>query len=184
MTEATCKRELEFEIPAENIEKATDQLARDYAKMARIPGFRPGKAPIPLIRRRFASDLHGEVVQNLVPEFLEQVLTEKKMVPVTRPQVEEVNPAAEGQPKSDGPLKFKAIFEVVPEFDLGDYKDLEIEIFDIGVGEPQIDKAIEEMRDRSATVVPVEGRPIADGDYAQIKLKGTSSNGGDPVDAD
>jgi trigger factor len=152
--------------------------------MARIPGFRPGKAPIPLIRRRFASDLHGEVVQNLVPEFLEQVLTEKKMVPVTRPQVEEVNPAAEGQPKSDGPLKFKAIFEVLPEFDLGDYKDLEIEISDIEVGEPQIDKAIEEMRDRSATVVPVEGRPIADGDYAQIKLKGTSSNGGDPVDAD
>jgi len=175
---------LEFEIPAENVEKATDKLARDYAKMARIPGFRPGKAPIPLIRRRFASDLHGEVVQNLVPEFLEQVLTEKKMVPVTRPQVEEVNPAAEGQPKSDGPLKFKAIFEVLPEFDLGDYKDLEIEISDIEVGEPQIDKAIEEMRDRSATVVPVEGRPIADGDYAQIKLKGTSSNGGDPVDAD
>ena len=67
MTEATCKRELEFEIPAENVEKATDKLARDYAKMARIPGFRPGKAPIPLIRRRFATDLHGEVIQNPRP---------------------------------------------------------------------------------------------------------------------
>src|SRR5271170_7443833 len=123
MTEATCKRELEFEIPAENVEKATDKLARDYAKMARIPGFRPGKAPIPLIRRRFATDLHGEVVQNLVPEFLEQVLTEKKMIPVTRPQVEEVT-AAEGQPKTDGALKFKAIFEVLPEFELGGYQEL------------------------------------------------------------
>jgi trigger factor len=183
MTEATCKRELEFEIPAENVEKATDKLARDYAKMARIPGFRPGKAPIPLIRRRFASDLHGEVVQNLVPEFLEQVLTEKKMIPVTRPQVEEVSAPAEGQPKSDGPLKFKAIFEVLPEFELGDYKDLEIEVSDIEVGDPQIDKAIEEMRDRSATMVPVEGRPVADADFVQLNLKGTSSNGGDPIDA-
>jgi trigger factor len=184
MTEATCKRELEFEIPAENVEKATDKLARDYAKMARIPGFRPGKAPIPLIRRRFASDLHGEVIQNLVPEFLEQVLTEKKMIPVTRPQVEEVAPVAAGQPKSEGPLKFKAIFEVLPEFELGDYKDLEVEVTDMEVGDPQVDKAIEEMRERSATFVPVEGRAIADGDFAQLKLKGTSSDGGDPIEAD
>ena len=70
MTEATCKREIELEIPAENVQKATEKVARDIARIARIPGFRPGKAPVTLVRRRFAEDIQGEVVQSLVPEYL------------------------------------------------------------------------------------------------------------------
>ena len=62
-TEATCKREIELEIPADNVQKAADKITRDIAKVARIPGFRPGKAPTAIIRRRFASDIEGEVVQ-------------------------------------------------------------------------------------------------------------------------
>jgi trigger factor len=69
-TEATCRREIELEIPADNVKKVTNKVTRDIAKVARIPGFRPGKAPETLIRRRFASDIEGEVVQTLVPEYL------------------------------------------------------------------------------------------------------------------
>ncbi len=178
MTEATCKREIELEIPAENVQKATEKVARDIARVARIPGFRPGKAPVTLVRRRFADDIQGEVVQSLVPEYLEKALDEKKLVPVTRPEVDKV------EFKEGEPLRFRAIFEVLPEFELGDYKNLTIQVDEIEVGDAQVDKTLEEMRERAATFVPVEGRPAQDGDHVLIKLSGVPAEGGDPVQAD
>ena len=178
MTETTCKREIELEIPAENVSKATDKVARDLARVARIPGFRPGKAPVTLIRRRFAGDIQGEVLQSLVPEYLEKALDEKKLVPVTRPEVDKV------EFKEGEPLKFRAVFEVLPEFELGEYKGLEIQVDAVEAGEPQVDKVVEEMRERAATFVPVEGRAAKDGDYSLIKLSGMPEGGGDPVEAD
>src|ERR1700722_11066320 len=97
MTEATCKREIELEIPAENVQKATEKVTRDLARIARIPGFRPGKAPVTLVRRRFSDDIEREVVQSLVPEYLEKSLDEQKLVPVTRPVVDKVE-FKEGEP--------------------------------------------------------------------------------------
>lgn len=178
MAEASCKREVELEIPAENVQKAAEKVARDFAKIARVPGFRPGKAPVTLIRRRFAEDIQGEVVQSLVPEYLEKALDEKKLVPVTRPAVEKI------EFKEGEPLKFRAVFEVLPEFELGDYKNLEVQVDAIETGDAQVDKAIEEMRERAATFVPVEGRAAKDGDFVLIKLMGTPVGGGDPVQAD
>jgi trigger factor len=178
MTETTCKREIELEIPAENVTKATEKVARDLARVARIPGFRPGKAPVTLIRRRFAGDIQGEVLQSLVPEYLEKALDEKKLVPVTRPEVDKV------EFKEGEPLKFRAIFEVLPEFELGEYKGLEIQVDAVKAGEAQVDTVLEEMRERAATFVPVEGRAATDGDFALIKLSGMPEGGGDPVEAD
>jgi trigger factor len=178
MTEATCKREVELEIPAENVQKATEKVARDIARVARVPGFRPGKAPITLIRRRFAEDIQGEVVQSLVPEYLEKALDEKKMTPVTRPEVDQV------QFKEGEPLKFRAVFEVLPDFELGDYKNLQVSIDEIKIGDEQVEKTMEEMRERGASYVPVEGRPAKDGDYVLLKLIGTPAGGGEPIQAD
>jgi trigger factor len=178
MTETTCKREIELEIPAENVSRATEKVARDLARVARIPGFRPGKAPVTLIRRRFADDIQGEVLQSLVPEYLEKVLDEKKLVPVTRPEVDKV------EFKEGEPLKFRAVFEVLPEFELGDYKGLEVQVDAVEAGEAQVDKVLEEMRERAATFVPVEGRAAKDGDFALIKLSGMPEGGGEPVEAD
>jgi trigger factor len=178
MTEATCKRELELEIPAENVTKATEKVARDLARVARVPGFRPGKAPVTLIRRRFAEDIQGEVVQSLVPEYLEKALGEKNLTPVTRPEVDKVD-FKEGEP-----LRFRAVFEVLPEFELGDYKNLTVHIDAIEAGDAQVNKTIEEMRERAATFVPVEGRSAKDGDYVLIKLSGMPVGEGEPVQAD
>ncbi len=177
MTEATatCRREIDLEIPAENVQKTTEKIAKDLARVARIPGFRPGKAPVTLIRRRFAEEIKGEVLESLAPEYLQQALTEKKLNPITRPQIDNVDFT------EAGPLKFRATFEVLPEFELGDYKDLKIEVEAIDVGDTEIDKTLEEMRQRGATYVPVEGRPAQDGDYVQVKLMGTPAGGGDPI---
>jgi trigger factor len=178
MSEATCRRELELEIPAETVQKAVERVAKEFAKVARVPGFRPGKAPVTLIRRRFADDIKSEVLQSLVPEQVERAVTEGKLVPVTQPQIDKVDFT------ETGPVKFRATFEVLPEFELGQYKDLEVEVEDHKIEDADVDKAIEEMRDRAANFVPVEGRAIADGDFAQLKLKGIPAGSGDPLEAD
>ena len=178
MTEATCRREIDLEIPAENVQKATDKVARDIARIARIPGFRPGKAPVTLVRRRFAGDIQGEVVQSLVPEYLEKALDEKKLVPITRPEVDKIDF------KDGEPLRVHAVFEVLPEFELGDYKNLQIQVDNIEIGDAQVDKTLEEMRERAASFVPVEGRPAKDGDSVLVKLTGVPKGGGDAVHAD
>ncbi len=178
MTEATCKREIDLEIPADQVQKAADKITRDIIKVARIPGFRPGKAPVTLVRRRFADDIQGEVVQSLVPEYLEKALVEKNLNPITRPEVDKI------EFKDGEPLKVHAVFEVLPEFELGEYKNLTVQVDEIAAGDAEVDKAIEEMRERAATFVPVEGRAAKDGDSVLIKLKGTPAEGGDPVEAD
>src|SRR5580692_8959443 len=163
MSEATCRRELELEIPAETVQKTVEKVAREFAKVARVPGFRPGKAPVTLIRRRFAEDIKSEVLQSLVPEQIERAVTESKLVPVTQPHIDKVDFT------ESGPVKFRASFEVLPEFELGQYKDLEVEIDDVKIEDADVDKGIEELRERASTFVPVEGRAVADGDYAQLK---------------
>ena len=178
MTEETCKRELELEIPAENVKKATEKISRDLARVARIPGFRPGKAPVTLIQRRFAEEIKGEVLDSLLPDVLSQSLQEKKMIPVNQPQVDQVNFT------ENGPVKFRATFEVLPEFELTGYKGLEIEVDKLEIGDAEVNKAIEEIRERAATFAPVEGRAIQDGDFAQLKLIGAPEGGGEPVRAE
>jgi trigger factor len=180
MTEATatCRRELDIEIPAEEVTKASDKIVRDIAKVARVPGFRPGKAPATLIRRRFADDIRSELLQQLLPERIEQAMTKEKLVPVTQPQVDKVD-YVEGSP-----LKFRASFEVLPEFELAPYKDVEVEIEAPEVGDEDVEKTLTEMRERAATYVPVEDRAVKDSDYAQLKLVGIPAGGGEPLKAE
>src|ERR1700722_13185219 len=106
MAETNCRRELDLEIPAEDVQKAVERVAKEFARVAKIPGFRPGKAPVTLIRRRFADDIKGEVLQSLVPEQIDKAVKDQKLVPITQPQVDKVDFA------ENGPVKFHAIFEV------------------------------------------------------------------------
>jgi trigger factor len=178
MAEASCRRELDLEIPAEEVIKATERVAKELARVARVPGFRPGKAPISLIKRRFADDIKGEVLQSLVPERVEKAVVEQKLSPVSQPQVDKLD-FNEGQP-----LKFRAVFEVLPEFELGTYKGLTIEMPPMDVTDDDVNKALEETRERAAAFAPVEGRAVENGDFAQLKLVGTPADGGEPINAD
>jgi trigger factor len=175
---ATCRRELVLEIPAEDVTKAVDKVAKEFARLANVPGFRKGKAPLTLIRKRFADDIKGEVLQSLVPEKLEKAVNEQKLQPVSQPSVEKLD-YNEGQP-----LKFTAVFEVLPEFNLGNYKDLTLELPRMEVTDADVDRALEEARERASTFTPVEGRALADGDYAQLKLAGTPGDGSEPLQAE
>jgi trigger factor len=176
--DATCRRELDLEIPADEVSKAMERVAKEFAKVARVPGFRPGKAPITLIRRRFADDIKGEVLQSLVPERVEKAVNEQKLTPVSQPKVEQLD-FNDGQP-----LKFRAVFEVLPEFELGNYKDLQLEMPVMDVVDEDVTKTLEDMRERAAAFAPAEGRAVQDGDFVQLKLTGTAEGEGEPLQAD
>jgi trigger factor len=178
MPEATCRRELDLEIPADEVSKKMESVAKEFARMATVPGFRPGKAPVSLIRRRFADGIKDEVLQSLVPQRVEKAVTEQKLTPVSQPHVEKLD-FAEGQP-----LKFRAVFEVLPEFELGDYKNLELEMPAMDITDEDVNKALEETRERAAAFAPVEGRPAENGDFVQLKLLGTPAGGGEPLQAE
>src|ERR1700676_314423 len=178
MAEATCRRELDLEIPAEEVTKKIESVAKEFARIARVPGFRPGKAPVSLIRKRFAEDIKGEVLQSLVPERVEKAVSEQKLTPVSQPKVEQLD-FNDGQP-----VKFRAVFEVLPEFELGNYKDLQLEMPVMDVVDEDVTKTLEDMRERAAAFAPAEGRAVQDGDFIQLRLTGTPEGGGEPLQAD
>jgi trigger factor len=178
MADASCRRELELEIPAEEVTKASEKVAKEFAKMARVPGFRPGKAPISLIKRRFAEDIKSEVLQNLVPETVEKAVAEQKLSPVSQPQVDKL------EFKEGEPVKFRASFDVLPEFTLASYKNLEIEMPEMNLTDEDVAKALTEMQQRAAAFTPVEGRAVQNNDFVQVKLNGTPEGGGEPLQAE
>jgi len=178
MADVNCRRELDLEIPAEEVSKATEKVAKEFARMARVPGFRPGKAPIALIKKRFAEDIKGEVLQKLVPEQVEKAVAEQKLTPVSQPQVDKLE-FNEGQP-----VKFRASFEVLPEFALGAYKNLEIEMPEMTITDESVNNTLAEMQQRAAAFAPVEGRAVQNDDFVQVKLLGTPQGGGEPLQAE
>src|SRR5258708_12604492 len=117
--------------------------------MARGQGIRRGKAPISLIKRRFAEDIKSEVLQNLVPETVEKAVAEQKLSPVSQPQVDKLE-FNEGQP-----VKFRASFDVLPEFTLANYKSLEIEMPEMNLTEDNVPKSLAEIQQRAPASTPV-----------------------------
>ena len=166
MDATNCKKELLIEIPVDVVRREADTVTSQYARKARIPGFRPGRAPAPLVRQRFRDDIRDEVVQALVPKFFENAVKEQKWSVVGRPRFEDL------QYEEDKPLTCKATFEVFPEIELKQYKELEAEEKTPQVTEADIEQAIEEVRERAATFEVVSDRPAADDDYLTLSYKG------------
>ena len=166
MDATNCKKELLIEIPVDEVRREADALTSQYARKARIPGFRPGHAPPSLIRQHFRDDIRNEVVQALVPRFFENAVKEQKWSVVGHPHFEDLQYA------EDKPLTCKATFEVFPEIELKQYKELEVEEEAPQVTEADLEQAIEEIREQAATFEVVSERPAADDDYLALNYKG------------
>ena len=170
-TESSTKREIEVEIPAEEVSRETQNLIQKYQKLARIPGFRKGHAPASIIRQRFAEDLKSDVVEALVPRYFRKEAEKLGVVPVSQPRVTDLH-IHDGEP-----LRFKASFEVMPTIRLENYKDLKAEKPEIVVTDEEVQESLNNLRERQATFTSIEGRPAADGDFAQVSLDGVPKDG-------
>ncbi len=170
-TESSTKREIAVEIPAEEVSRETQNLIQKYQKLARIPGFRKGHAPASIIRQRFAEDLKSDVVEALVPRYFRKEAEKLGVVPVSQPRVTDLH-IHDGEP-----LRFKASFEVMPTIRLENYKDLKSEKPEVVVTEEEVQQSLDNLRERQATFTSIEGRPAADGDFAQVSLDGVPKEG-------
>ena len=175
----TTKREIQVEVPADEVGRATESLIQKYQKVARLPGFRRGHVPASIIRQRFSQDITSEVVEELVPRHFRQEAEKQGLIPVSQPRVSDLH-IHEGEP-----LRFKASFEVMPLITVEGYRELRAEKPEITVTEQEVDQTLDSLREQHATFTPVEGRPLADGDFAQISLDGQPKEGeGKPVHMD
>jgi trigger factor len=162
-----CTRELVIDVPAEDVDKSFRKVTRNYQRHARIPGFRPGKVPEAVIRKKFAQEIRKDVIDGLLPERFNQAVREAGVNPVGQPQVTELS-VEEGQP-----LHVKAVFEYIPEFSIEGYKDVTVPKPPAEVTDEEYRKELEALRESRATVEPVEEeRPLRDGDWAQIAYTG------------
>ena len=134
--------------------------------MARIPGFRRGHVPASIIRQRFSEEIKTDMVEALIPRFFRQEAERLSLHPVSQPRVTDLH-LHEGEP-----LRFKAAFEVLPEIKLEGYKELRADKPEIAVSEADVEQALADLRERHASFNPVEGRALADGDFAQVSLDG------------
>ncbi len=173
--ESATKREIEVEIPVEDVNRQTESLIQKYQKVARIPGFRRGHVPASIIRQRFSEEIKTDMVEALIPRFFRQEAERLSLHPISQPRVTDLH-LHDGQP-----LRFKAAFEVLPEIKLEGYKDLRADKPEIAVSEEDVEKALTDLRERQAAFNPVEGRSLADGDFAQVSLDGhPKSDGTEP----
>ena len=171
MEAGTCKRDLVIEIPVEVVEREAEKITAQYSRRARLPGFRPGHAPAALVRTRYRKDIRNEVVQSLLPKAFENAVKEQKLSLVGEPSFEDL------KFEDHQPLTCKASFEILPDFELKEYKGLEVEEEPSNVTDAEVDEALEKRRQRSATLTVVEGEPAAEGDFLTVSYRG-----GNPAD--
>jgi trigger factor len=178
-TTSSTRREIAVEIPVEEVNRETASLIQKYQKLARIPGFRRGHVPASIIRQRFSEDLKSDVVEALVPKYFRKEADKQGLIPVSQPQVTDLHL------KDNEPLRFKASFEVMPEIKVDGYKELRAEKSEVTVTDEEVQQSLDGVREQHATFTSVEGRALADGDYAQVSLDGKPKDGEDkPVHMD
>ena len=166
MESETCKKELVIEIPPDIVKQESETVTSHYRRLARIPGFRPGRAPASLIRRHFHDDIRNEVVQSLLPRYFETAIKEQNMSVIGRPHF------ADLKFEENTPLTATAKFEVLPKFELKEYKGLDVERGTFDVTEDEVARSLEDLRQQAATFEPVEGRAAQDGDYVSVNYRG------------
>jgi trigger factor len=174
----SCKHTLEITVPVEEVEAETGRAVAKVQQRAKLPGFRPGKAPASIIRQHFAGDIRKQVLDSLIPKYLHNRFEAEDLKVVGQPDVTEVHLEA-GEP-----LRFKAEFEVVPQIELQDYKGLTVQYRDPQVTDEDVDKRIEELRHSKADFVNEDPRPLQDGDFAVLSLESLSAVEGPPVKND
>jgi trigger factor len=164
----SIKHTLEVTVPASEVASETARVVDDIRKKARLPGFRPGKVPPDLIRRRWDSEIRKEVVEKLVPKHFFQRAEEQGFAVVGTPNISDVH-FQEGEP-----LSFKAEFEVAPQIELGEYKGVAVPYQDPVVTDEDVAKRLEMIREQKAQFVNLDPRPAAAGDYVVVSLESLS----------
>ena len=165
---ADCQKELTIEIGANEVQEEYNKAYSGFARYAKVPGFREGKAPRAVIKQRFTKEIKSEVIKQLVPHALGHVIEEHKLRVIGEPSISGDDIVV----KEGEPLAFKSLVYVLAEFELKTYKGLSLTKRVARVTDEGIDRVIADLRDNAAQLVPVEDRPSQTGDFVSVNLVG------------
>ncbi len=171
---SAVKKAVEVEIPADLISNEAKRVTNEFSRHAKLPGFRPGKVPMNVVRSRFAKEIQDEVMSRLLPRSFRDAIADKGVEPVGDPQLQHIDPYIEG-----APVKYKAEFEIKPAIELREYRGIEIDDPKIEVNESDVENMIERLRDQASSYRIEAERGIEEGDFAMIDIA-TSGEGLEP----
>ena len=160
------RKEFELEIPAEEVDREYAKVLADYANRVKLPGFRKGHAPKDMVRNLFDHDILHDVYDELIPRSLGVELKAHNLNPVNVPEIRDLK-HDHGQP-----LRCTVAFEVLPDFDLPDYRSVQVPEHPATVDDADVEKALEEIQAKAAEYMPVAGRGVRDGDYVVSEIHG------------
>ncbi len=164
-----CRKQLKVEVPAPAVEAETQRVVREYGQRVKLPGFRQGRVPTELVRRRFAKDIDQEVKERLLPRYWKQAQAESSIEPLLPPEVDEVSELLPGEP-----LTFVATVETRPAIELRNTRDFDLPDPEVDPGTMEIEETIENIRKQMAEWVPVD-RPAARGDRVGLDVTAVGS---------
>ncbi len=170
----SIRKKIRVSLPSEQVEEKRNSVFREIMGGVNIKGFRKGKVPRHLVESMYGKEVDQETASNLVSETLSEVLSERSLVPLTRPDITEMDEVKIGEE-----FTYSAEFEVMPEFELSTYSSIPVKKTVLKVTEEDIDDEINKIRERSAHSKPIEeDRPAREGDYVYVDYKGTFEEGG------
>jgi len=170
-----CKKNLDIEIPPDVVDAEITHIAQEFARRARVPGFRPGKAPIGVVKTRFRDEIVSEMMQHLMPKYFGDAIDERKLEIVQAPQFESVDY------NSGKPLRFRAVFEVYPRLSIANYDGIPVQEVSSQVAESEVETALKKLQEDMAELTPVEeDRSVQEGDFAEISYSGTIEGSDEP----
>ena len=162
-----CKKSFEIEIPQDIVDNEITSIARTFARRAKVPGFRPGKAPIPVVKTRYREEIVSEMVQHLLPRYFSEAAKEKALDIVDEPQYDSID-YSNGQA-----LRFKALFEVYPDLKVSNYTGIPAVEGSTEVPDSDIDATLKKLQEDMSELTPIDSdRPVNPGDYADISFSG------------
>jgi trigger factor len=167
------KKRLSVEVDADEVERETEGVLRDYRARAKIPGFRPGKAPMSVIRSRFAKDAEEDVRERIVSRYFLEGARERGLHPLGNPALDEIHH------QKGEPLRFQTTFEVLPAIEPRAYSGIEVRRVVRTAADRDVDEVLEDIRQSRARLVSEEGRQAAAGDVLFVDLDG-APDGGEP----
>src|SRR5215469_12770034 len=157
---------LQIELPAEEVTREWDAVANSFARFAKIPGYRPGKAPRAVIDKRFRKEIQDELTKKLVSKSYHEAVEQEQLRVASLTNIEDIQ---FGEDKS---MRFRATVVTAPEFELPDYNDIPVQLPAIRVSKTEVEAAIERLRYQSADFVDVPERALQMGDFAVLDFEG------------
>jgi trigger factor len=162
------KRAVKIEVPAEDVTKRFQEAYADLNRQVHVPGFRPGKAPLALLEKRYAKAVEDDVLRQLIPDYYERAMKEAGFSPVAV----DIPPLERIKIKKGAPLVFTTTVEIKPVFELREYKGITLKQDKRTIAEEDVDKAMQILRQQHADLEAVrEDRTIVEGDYVQVRIE-------------